>query len=403
MSKELRELYDKLRAAQSKAQDLMTKNGVTEEELNSAGKEIDQINAKISVQKALDDGKTFDENGNKIKEPLNKPKHKSYEDKFSTLEYRNAFREYCLTGKMDPIIKNADATTTTGDAAAVIPTTILQEVIKKVQSYGQIFAAVRKLSIKGGVSVPILSLKPTATWIGETTPSDRQKTQLNSNITFSYYGLECKMSTSLLTDTVTLALFESTLVDLIGEAMTKALDTAIIKGTGSGQPLGITKDTRIPAGQIITLAPAEFIDWASWKKKVFAKMPLAYTGGASFYMAHGTFEGYVDGMVDKNGQPVGRVNYGIIDGPQESFGGKTVVQVEDDIIANYDDAATGDVVAILANLNNYAINSNLQLQMYRYTDNDKNEFVDKAILIADGKILDPNGFIVIKKGAAPAA
>lgn len=41
--------------------------------------------------------------------------------------------------------------------------------------------------------------------------------------------------------------------------------------------------------------------------------------------------------------------------------------------------------------------------MYRYTDNDKNEFVDKAILIADGKILDPNGFIVIKKGAAPAA
>lgn len=399
MSKELRELYNKLRVAQDKAQALMAKDDVTVEELKAANAEIDKINALINTQKALDEGKTFDENGIEITAANKKNKGSDIVDKYSTLEYRNAFRDYCLNGKMSPLIKNQDAVTTTGDAGAVIPSTILQEVIKKVNSYGQLFARVRKLSIKGGVTVPILSLKPTATWIGETTPSDRKKVDLNSKISFSYYGLECKISTSLLADTATLDMFEKVLIDLIGEAITKALDTAIISGEGTVSPLGIINDTRIPNKQIVTLKPDEFTDWAAWKKKVFAKMPLAYKGGASFIMASGTFEGYIDGMVDKNGQPVGRVNYGITDGPQERFGGKEVIQVEDDIIAPYDDASTGDVVAIYCNLNNYAINSNMQLQMYRYLDQDKNEWVDKAILIADGKLLDPNGVVIIKKGA----
>jgi len=397
MSKELRELFDSLRAAQSKAKNLMVKDNVTEEELKTVTTEIDTINAKIDMQKSLDAGKTFDENGAEVTATV-KPKD-VVTDKFSTLEYRNAFREYCLTGKMSPEIKNLDATTTTGDAAAIIPSTILQEVIKKVQSYGQLFAKVRKLSIKGGVTVPILALKPTATWIGETTTSARQKVDLSGKISFSYYGLECKISSSLLTDTTTLALFESTLIDLIGEAMTKALDIAIVKGEGTSSPLGIVNDTRIPEAQVVTLSSAEFAKWDSWKKKVFAKMPLAYKGGASFAMASGTFEGYIDGMVDASGQPIGRINYGTTEGPQERFGGKPVIEVEDDIISPYDDAATGDVVAIYCNLNNYGINSNMQLQMYRYLDQDKNEYVDKAILIADGKLIDPNGVVIVKKGA----
>lgn len=319
------------------------------------------------------------------------------EDRYSTLEYRKAFMNYCVSGAVSPELR-ADTTTTTGDVAAIIPSTILNEVIKKVTSYGQIFSRVRKLNVKGGLTIPILSLKPVATWIGETPASDRQKVQANTNISFSYYGLECKVSTSLLSDTVTLAGFENVITDLIVEAMTKALDLATLNGDGTGKPLGITKDTRVPAAQKVTLSSDEFTDWSSWKKKVFAKMPLSYKGGANFFMASGTFEGYIDGMTDANGQPIGRVNYGITNGPQESFGGKSVIQVEDDIIPPYDDAAVGDVVAVYCNLSNYGFNSNMQMMMYRYFDQDKNEWIDKAILIADGKLIDPNGVVIIKKG-----
>jgi HK97 family phage major capsid protein len=327
------------------------------------------------------------------------PQHRTEdEDRYATMEYRKAFMKFAQTGEITPELR-ANATTTTGDISAVVPTTILNEVIKKVTAYGQVFSGVRKLNVKGGLTIPILSLKPVATWIGETAVSDKQKVQANTNISFSYYGLECRVSTSLLADTAHLAGFENTITDLITEAMVKALDQAILNGDGTGKALGITKDTRVPASQIVTLSSTDFVKWDAWKKKVFAKMPLAYKAGASFYMASGTFEGYIDGMVDAQGQPVGRTNYGITDGPQERFGGKAVIQVEDDIIVPYDTAVTGDVVAVYVDLKNYGFNSNMQMTMYRYFDQNTNEWVDKAILIADGKLIDPNGVVIVKKGA----
>lgn len=320
------------------------------------------------------------------------------EDKFNTIEYRKAFMDFCKTGNLSQELR-ADAQTTVAEAGAIVPTTIMNEVIRKMTTYGQIFNKVRKLNVKGGIQFPILSLKPTATWITESTSAERQKITANTNITFNYYGLECKVAASLLAETVTLDLFESTIITLIVEAMVKAIDLAIIKGTGSGQPMGITVDSRVPAAQIITLSAADFVKWEGWKKKVFAKIPLSYRAGGSWLMSSGTFEGYVDGMVDTTGQPIGRINYGIADGPQERFGGREVILVEDDVITPYDSAVTGDIVAVFCKLDDYGVNSNMQMQMYRWLDNDKNQWVDKTLLIADGKLIDPNGVIIVKKGA----
>lgn len=398
LSKKMRELVSKRETAQSALQTVMNKEGATAQEIDTATNALSAVNSMIAAQTALDTGRKFDENGQEITgDPAPKDKHAG---KFASLEYRQAFMDYVKTGKSSAILefRSADQSTTTADAAAIVPSTILQEVIKKVENYGQVYARVRKLAVRGGVKVPILSVKPVATWIGENASSERQKADLSGSVTFTYYGLECKIASSIVADAVTIEQFESILIDLIGEAITKAMDIAIVSGAGTASPLGITKDTRVT--KVVTLAPADFTSWSAWKKKVFAKLTAGYKGGAVFLMASGTFEGYIDGMVDTNGQPIGRVNYGITDGPQESFGGHAVVEVEDDVIANYDDAATGDVVAIYGNLQNYAINSNMQLMMFRYLDHDTNEYVDKAILIADGKTLDANAFVVVKKGAA---
>ncbi|MBO7747360.1 phage major capsid protein [Paenibacillus sp. MWE-103] len=320
-------------------------------------------------------------------------------DPYGTPEYRSAFMAFAKTGEVRPELR-ANAMTSTADVSAVIPTTILNEVIRKITVYGQVFSRVRKMNVKGGVDIPILSLKPIATWIGESVPSDKQKVQANTKLSFSYFGLECKVSVSLLADTVSLDGFETTITDLIVEAMVKAIDLGVIKGNGTGKMLGITADPRVPAAQVVSMTPAEFADWSQWAKMVLAKMPLSYKAGATFLMASGTFEGYINGMTDENGQPIGRVNYGITEGAQERFAGKAVIQVEDDVISPFADAATGDVVAIYCNLANYGFNSNMQMTMFRYFDHDTNEWVDKAILIADGKLIDPNGVVIIKKGVA---
>lgn len=326
-------------------------------------------------------------------------------DPYSSEEYRKAFMEFVCRGTSIPAEYRNDAVTTTTDASAVIPTTILHELIKEVKVYGNLFDEVRKLNIKGGVNVPILSLKPTATWITADTgtkESDLQKLEAKTSVSFNYYGLECKIAQTLLVEVTALDFFENEFTKLAAEAMAKALDIAIMNGDGSGEPLGITNDTRVPVGNVITLSPTDIASWSAWKKKVFAKMGKAYRDG-KFYMAQGTFDGYIDGMVDDNGQPIGRVNYGIDGDERYRFGGKIVDTVENDVLKSYDDASTNDVIAVFLKPTDYAFNSNLQMQTVKWTDHDTNTIKNKVILIGDGKLLDPYGVLIIKKGAAVSA
>ena len=285
------------------------------------------------------------------------------------------------------------------DAAAVNPTTIMNEIIKEMKQYGQLYSRVRKSNVQGGVRVPILSLKPTASRITEAAASERKQVTASTYVSFSYLGLECKVAVSMLAGAVTLPLFEQQIVPLITEAMIKQLEIEIVSGNGTTEMLGVTVDDRVAAGQSITLASTEFDTWEAWKKKVFQNNTAFLPCGGVFIMAAGTWDGYIDGMVDANGQPIGRVNYGIADAAQQRFGGKEVLLVEDDIIAPYDTASTGDVVAIYMRPQDYCINSNMQMSMFRWFDHDTNQWVDKAVLINDGKLLDAAGVLLIKKGA----
>lgn len=327
-------------------------------------------------------------------------------DIYDSAEYHRAFMNYVTRGTAIPErFSNSDPThetTVTTYTGAVIPTTLMHELIREMKDRGNIWNKVRKLNVQGGVEYPIVDLVPEAHWIGETTTSYDQQVKAQNTVQFSYFGLECKISQSLLSSVVSLKEFEDLFPVLAAEAMIAALEKGVFNGSGSGQMKGILNETRIPVGNTITLTPTEFASWSSWKKKVFAKMKKAYRKG-EFYMAQGTFDGYIDGMVDQNGQPIGRVNYGIDGEEVYRFGGKTVETVEDDVIKPYDTASTNDVVAVFGLLSNYAVNTNLQMKVVKWSDHDNNKEKTKAIMIADGKVLDPYGFLIIKKGAAEPA
>ena len=329
-------------------------------------------------------------------------------DRFDTPQYRKAFMEFVCRGTPIPAeyratpteiaeFRAANAVTTTGDAGAVIPTTIMNEIIKEAKTYGNIFSGVRRLNIQGGVDFPILTLIPKATWITEDAPSGTQKLEAKTSVSFKFYGLECRIAQTLLVSVVTLDEFQRLFVPLAAEAMVKAIEIAIIRGSGSGQMLGVLNESRIPAVNSITLSVAEFGSWGDWKKKVFGKMKKSYRNGV-FIMAQGTFDGYIDGMTDTTGQPIGRVNYGIDGGETYRFGGRRIEIVEDEIMPAYEDAVPNDPVAIFMRLNDYAINTNMQMRMVHWIDHDTNQLKNKCIMILDGKVLDPNGILIIKKG-----
>ena len=320
------------------------------------------------------------------------------EDRFDSEEYKRAFMNFACRGVSIPekFRSNEAASTGTADTGAVIPTTMLKEIIRNLKERGIIFQQMRHMNIQGGVEIPVLDLTPTATWVGEGASED-QKISANTKISFSYYGLECKIAQSILVSVVTIEAFQSLFVELATEAIIATVEKGAFKGTGEGQMLGVCNDPRVT--NVVELSSAEFAKWDSWKKKVFAKIPLKYQNG-KFYMALGTFEGYIDGMVDSAGQPIGRTNYGIADGAKYRFGGKDVQPVEDDVLSNYDAAETGEVVAVYMNMKDFVFNSNMTMTVVQWVDHDTNKKKIKVLLICDGKIADATGVILIKKAAA---
>ncbi len=323
------------------------------------------------------------------------------QDIFDTEEYKTAFMNFACRNKPIPAkFMNVAATSTTADTGAVIPTTMIREIIRGLKERGIIFQQLRHMNIQGGVEIPILDLAPTAKWVTESAASEDQKVESKKSISFSYHMLECKIAQSILVNVVTIDEFQNLFVELATEAIIAAVEQGVFKGTGTGQMKGVCKDERVT--KKVSLAPADFASYSGWKKNVFAKIPKKYQKG-KFFMAQGTFEGYIDGMVDSTGQPVGRTNYGIDGNTKYSFGGKPVETVEDDVLTPYDTAEDNEVVAVFMDLKNYIFNSNMEMTVVHWIDHDTNKKKTKVMLVCDGKAADTEGIILITKGAAAAA
>ena len=166
-------------------------------------------------------------------------------DKYGSMEYRKAFMRYVCRGAAIPAEYRADAVSSTTDVGATIPTTVLNQIVQKLESTGMILALVTRTAYKGGVAIPVSTVKPTATWVAEGKSSDKQKFTATKDgmITFAYHKLRCAVAVSLEVDTMAISAFEAMLINNIVEAMTKALEQAIISGDGNGKPKGILNET----------------------------------------------------------------------------------------------------------------------------------------------------------------
>ncbi len=376
-----------------------------EQELKNLEDEEQELRKRLDVAKGIESGTV--ETRIIATTKVETPENRVVPDKYDTPEYRKAFMDYVTRGAKSDILEfRTDAVTGVtglGDIGAVIPTTILNRIVEKMEETGRIWSRVTKTSIQGGVEIPVSSAKPVATWVAAGTVADKQKKTVNTTISFSYHKLQVRVAVELVASVVALPIFEQTIADNIAEAMVKALDKAIISGTGTGtgqpgQPLGIINHVNIPARQVVSVAPEDFGKYATWPE-LFAKMPRSYRSGMVLILNDADWHKYIVGMVDNTGQPVARVNYGLDGSIEERFLGREVIAVED-LLPSIDEASDDDVVAILCRLEDYMVNSNMAITFRRYFDEDTDEWISKATMIADGKLADPNGVVLIKKEEA---
>ena len=327
-------------------------------------------------------------------------------DSFATMEYRKAFMKYAQTGEQIPsnLVQRDGSPANTDTLGATIPTTVLNEFINEVQKrYGNLYAKVRKLNIQGAVKVPIAKLQATFKWVTESTVSPRQDAgEIKDFVEFSYNMAEIRVSQTLLSSIVSLDIFEREIVRIMTIAYLQAMDNGIVNGTGNGQMLGILNDARVT--NVVEFSANEINDWTEWRKKFFAKLPLGYRAG-EFIFPIETVDAYLETMADNNNNPIFRqatgleVNDGDAANPNGRFFGRNISLVEPDILPDFDTAGDGDVIGIYWQPEEYAINTNMGFGMRRWFDEDRNEWVNKMLTIVDGKVLNPKGFVLIKKKA----
>lgn len=371
----------------NQAQDLL--NAGRLDEFNTIKKSIEDLDNDFDIQaKALNEMLVLNRGNNvtdieklsinkkgKVIDTMN---NNFVNETTSTQEYRMAFMNYVTKGEAMPAeFKNVTKTTEVG---AVIPDNVLQQIVEKMEAVGMILPLVTRTAFKGGVTVPTSTVKPVATWVAEGAGSDKQSKTLGA-VTFAYHKLRCAVAVSLEVDEMALPVFEATLINNIAEAMTKAIENAILNGSGVGQPKGILTET---AAETITLDGAiTFEDLCQAE----GALDLAYEKDAVWFMSKKQFA-EVLAIVDKQGQPVARVNYGLAGKPERAILGRPVV------LNNYMPEGTA---AFLFNPKDYILNTSFAMGIKEYYDEDTDDRIKKSVMLVDGKAVDCGSFVKLAK------
>ena len=309
----------------------------------------------------------------------------------SSITYRKAFQKYLATGKMEA---RADESTVTTDTniSTVIPENLVNKILEQYEQLGVIYNLITKTSYPVGQSIPVDSVKPTATWVAEGASSDSQKKTMGALITFTHHKLRCEIRYSEEVAVMTLPAFEALFVKQVGEAMLRAQEAAIVDGDGAGKPTGIlanTPDTGKAIAYTDGITPYQLLCECE------AAVPANKESGTKWCMPKKTFMKFV-GMVDQSGQPIAHVNYGIAGKPERTLLGRDVV-----IYEPQSGSKLGDTIdAFMFDFADYILNTNYDLGIQHAKDWDNEDHKTKAVLACDGKVIDKTSLVTLRLRAS---
>ena len=410
-----KKLLDLLAKKNTRKAEIVAKAEKTEsvEELRSLNTELDTLNEEIRSLQEMIDNMPDDESGDQGKEEGQEERTKAINSKVpgivksgievrkekdeEKLEYRKAFQQFVTRGVPIPAELRDDGVTKTTDLAAAIPVPLANRIIETLESTGMILPLVTKSAFPAGVKIPTSSVKPVATWVNEGAGSDKQKKTVAASIDFTHYKLRCEIAMTQEAAVMALPAFETVFVRQVSEAMTKAIESAIIKGAwNSGGntsvgPKGILNETP-PTGQALT---AKKIDY-ELLVNAEAALPQAYEANARWCMTKKTFMAFV-GMTDAEGQPIARINYGIGGRPERTLLGREVVLCGDYMDSFSASLEKEKIFAFLFNFSDYVLNTNYDLGVQRKQDWDTEDWLTKAVMACDGKVIDTGSLVTIAK------
>lgn len=323
-------------------------------------------------------------------------------DVYDTEEYRSAFYKNLLGQTMTETEKAAfdagmkqaekrtDAFTSSTDAVAVIPTATLNEIVVKARTQGGLLAECRSFSLPTKISIPIATPGNAAAWHTEGAAVDGEKVTPTA-ITFDGYEIIKVFAISAKARRMSIAAFESYLVQELTACVMQTIAEALINGTGSNQGTGLeTGITWTAGGNMVQVAASKDIAYTDVVAAI-AMLKRGYAAGAKWAMNNATLYNVFYGMLDGNKRPIF-----IADPKAESVGkilGHEVV-IDDNIADN------AVYFGNFAQYMGYNMPEGIAIEVSRESSFRKGLIDYRALAIADCKPIVTEAFVKLCKATA---
>ena len=207
------------------------------------------------------------------------------DDPFGTPEYRSAWLKNLRRLPLTDAEKRAYANAS-GTGAEVVPTQTANEIISKVKKLAPMLNEVTLLHVKGAVKFAVEGTNNDAAIHKENAAITAEADTLTT-VTLTGYEIIKLVQISDTVMTMSIAAFESWIVDMLAEAIARKVEDFFINGTGSSQPKGIDKANTWGAENSVTVTKAGSLTAAN-VQTLIGLLNAGYDCNAKFAMSKKT-------------------------------------------------------------------------------------------------------------------
>ncbi len=263
-------------------------------ELDNKFEEIKLANANFNALKDDNVGKKIENEvvdmGEKQVENI---KNMSNEELLMSNTYRDGYLKR-LQGKELTELENAAVS-----AQSVIPTQTMDKIIEKLEQTAVLYNRITVTNFPNKLSLPVETATADASWLAIATASTDSADTVGA-ITLGANKLIKTIEIEADIQAMSINVFESFIVNALSKKMSKAIENAIINGTGTNQPTGLVKVGEITEVGTYTKAAMTYKDLM----RLIGTLPTPYHGSAAITLPRALFFGDILGMVDTAGKPV---------------------------------------------------------------------------------------------------
>ena len=207
------------------------------------------------------------------------------DDPFGTPEYRSAWLKNLRRIPLTDAEKRAYANAS-GTGAEVVPTQTANEIISKVKKLAPMLNEVTLLHVKGAVKFVVEGTNNDAAIHTENAAITPDADTLTT-VTLSGYEIVKMVQISDTVMTMSIAAFESWIVDMLAEAIARKVEDFFINGTGTSQPKGIDKANTWDATNSVSVDASASLTAAN-VQTLIGLLNAGYDRNAKFVMSKRT-------------------------------------------------------------------------------------------------------------------